>query len=84
MAILIISSKFFSVSFGWMPLSISFAPRLSTIRSMPGSDKLHSALFNPPDEVLPETLPFITSIFNPSLLRLFSKTKDKCCSLGKP
>jgi len=34
--------------------------------------------------VLPETLPLTTSIFNPSFLRLFCKTKDKCCSFGNP
>ena len=54
------------------------------IRSIPGSDKLHSALFNPPEDVLPETLPFITWMLNPSCFKLFSKTKDKWYSLGKP
>ena len=47
------------------------------IKSIPGSDKLHSTLFNPPDDVLPETLPLITLMFKPACLRLFSKTIDK-------
>jgi hypothetical protein len=47
------------------------------IKSIPGSDKLQSALFNPPEEVLPETLPLITLIFKPASLRLLSKTIDK-------
>ena len=46
-------------------------------KSIPGSDKLQSALFNPPDEVLPETLPLMTLISNPAFLRFFSKTIDK-------
>ena len=54
------------------------------IKSIPGSDKLQSTLFNPPDVVLPETLPLITLIFKPASLRLFSKTIDKWCSLGNP
>ena len=34
--------------------------------------------------MLPETLPFITAILKPFDFRLFCKTTDKCCSLGKP
>ena len=67
-----------------MPLSISLAPRHKIIRSIPGSDKVHSAIFKPPAEVLPETLPLIISILCPSKLKLFCKTTDKCCSLGNP
>ena len=54
------------------------------IKSILFSDKVHSALFNPPDDVLPETLPLITSMLNPSLLRLFCKTDDKWCSFDNP
>ena len=42
-----------------MPRNISFAPKPKIIKSMFGSAKVHSALPNPADEVLPETLPLI-------------------------
>ena len=77
LAIFIISSKFFSVSAGFIPLSISLAPRPKMIKSIPGSDKLHSAIFNPPEDVLPETLPLIIFIFKPSFLKSLSNTTDK-------
>ena len=56
-----------------MPLSISFAPKHKIIKSILLSDKVHSALFKPPDEVLPETLPFITAILNHLTLGYFVK-----------
>ena len=57
---------------------------------MPSSDKVSSILFSlPSNEVFPETLPLITydviTLTEDSHLNfVFSKTTDKCCSLGKP
>ena len=68
----------------FIPLNISLAPRPKIIKSTSLSDNVHSALFKPPDEVLPDTLPLITSILNPSAIKLSFKTTDKWCSLDKP
>ena len=51
------------------------------IKSILGSDKLQSTLFNPPDDVLPETLPLIILIFKVVLITSFMNSGVKASNL---